>query len=69
MAGVEGKGSTKLVHGGQSDEATIDLRGAIKVKLVPRGTAAEGYGSAQWLHGDKKDEVTIINGRVKVKVI
>ncbi len=70
MAGVDLKGRTTFVHGDRSDEATIDSRGAIKVKLVSRGTPAEGYGSAQLLDGiASKGEVRIINGAVRVKVI
>ena len=70
MAGVDAKGRTVLTNGERSDEVTIDTRGALKVKLVSRGTAREGYGSAQLAAGvAAKGEVEIINGAVKVKVI
>lgn len=67
MAGVEGKGVTKIVGGRQPDEVEV-INGRIKVLVVPLGPVTrEGTGSSQLKGGiESKGEVVITNGFVRV---
>ena len=68
MAGVDGKGATKIVHGNRLNGEVEVINGRIRVLVVPRGTLTrEGTGSAQLLHGNRtKGQVEIINGAVRL---
>ncbi len=70
MAGVSGKGATKILGGVASHGEARVIDGALLVKVVPRGTPRRGIGSAQLFKGIAKfGEVEIIDGRVKVKIV
>lgn len=70
MAGVTGKGRTKILGGTASHGEARVINGALLVKVVPRGTQRRGIGSAQLFKGIAQfGEVEIINGRVKVKIV
>ena len=67
MAGVEGKGVTKIVGGRQPGEVEV-INGRIRVLVVPLGPATrEGTGSAQLKGGiASKGQVVITNGVVRM---
>ncbi len=70
MAGVTGKGRTKILGGTASHGEVRVIDGALLVKVVPRGIPRRGIGSAQLFKGVAKfGEVEIIDGRVKVKIV
>ncbi len=68
MAGVEGKGVTKIVNGNPLNGEVEVINGRIKVLLVPLGPATrEGTGSAQLKGGiESKGQVVITAGAVRM---
>ena len=68
MAGVDGKGVTKILHGNRLNGEVEVINGRIRVLVVPRGPVTrEGTGSAQLLHGNRvKGQVEIIGGAVRL---
>ena len=70
MPGVDAKGRTTIVDGESQDNEVNVINGAIKVKLVPRGTPREGYGSAQLKGGVASlGEAEIVDGAIKVRFV
>jgi hypothetical protein len=70
MAGVTGKGGTKILGGTASHGEVRVINGAVLVKVAPRGTQRRGIGSAQLLDGiASHNEVRIIDGKVRVKIV
>jgi uncharacterized protein YaiE (UPF0345 family) len=68
MAGATLKGRSKIKGGVAAHNEVEVINGALKVKVVPRGTAREGYGSAQLKGGvASHGEIEILNGALKVR--
>lgn len=69
MAGVAGKGSTRLVTGEPVREQVRIVNGCIQVRIRPRAAPVEGIDGVYWRDGGGvRDLLKIINGAVCVRV-
>lgn len=69
MAGVEGKGETKIVTGIASRGEAVVSGGRIHVLFVNRTGPMIGQGSAQLKDGNEAfGEARIINGALRIRI-
>lgn len=70
MTGTTLQSWSKIIAGLASKGEVQVVNGAVKVKLVPRGSRRIGLGSARIRDGiASKDEARVLVGAVKVKVV
>ena len=68
MAGVSGKGSTRLVNGEPVREQARIVNGCIRVRIRPRAAPMEGIDGVYLRDGGGvRDLLKIINGAVCVR--